>query len=148
MKPITQEWTEKAEGDYRVAADQWEKDKPVYDAICFHAQQCIEKYLKAWLVEHEIDFPQGRTARRVVRHLKAWLTEHEIDFPRIHDLELLGRLCIPSLPEMSELLDRLRLLTSFAVEVRYPGITAEKEDAEMCWQAAMEIREPLRIHLR
>ena len=124
MKPITQEWIEKAEGDYRVAADQWEKDKPVYDAICFHAQQCIEKYLKAWLVEHEIDFP------------------------RIHDLELLGRLCIPSLPEMSELLDRLRLLTSFAVEVRYPGITAEKEDAEMCWQAAIEIRKQLLIHLR
>jgi len=38
MKPVTREWVEKAEGDYRVAADQWEAADPVYDAICFHAQ--------------------------------------------------------------------------------------------------------------
>jgi len=58
MKPLTQEWVEKAEGDYRVASGQWQSANPVWDAICFHAEQCAEKYLKAWLVEHALDFPK------------------------------------------------------------------------------------------
>ena len=47
MKPLTHEWSQKAEGDYTVAATLWQAESAVYDAICFHAQQCIEKYLKA-----------------------------------------------------------------------------------------------------
>jgi HEPN domain-containing protein len=120
MKPIAQEWTEKAEGDYRVAASQWGVEEPVYDAICFHAQQCAEKYLKAWLVE------QG------------------IDFPKTHDLEILAKLCIPSLPELTSLMDGLRFLTSFAVEIRYPGTSAARRDAERCWQAALQARDLIR----
>jgi len=120
MKPATQEWVDKAEGDYKVAADQRQTARPVFDAICFHAQQCAEKYLKAWLVEHEVDFPM------------------------IHDLELLARLCTTSLPDMGDLMDGLRFLTSFAVEIRYPGTSAEREDAEKCWQAAQQIRSLLR----
>src|SRR4029453_4329347 len=34
------------------------------------------------------------------------------------------------------LMDELRLLTSFAVEIRYPGTSAERQDAEHCWQTA------------
>ena len=49
MKPLTHEWSQKAEGDYTVVATLWQAESVVYDAICFHAQQCIEKYLKAWL---------------------------------------------------------------------------------------------------
>jgi len=93
MRPMTQEWAEKAEGDYRVTASQWRVAEPVYDAICFHAQQCAEKYLKAWLVE------QG------------------MDFPKTHDLEALAKLCASSLPELGALMDGLRFLTSFAVEI-------------------------------
>ena len=48
MKPLTQEWGQKAEGDYTVAATLRQAESTVYDAICFHAQHCIEKYLKAW----------------------------------------------------------------------------------------------------
>ena len=47
-EPLTQEWGQKAEGDYTVVATLWQAESAVYDAICFHAQQCIEKYLKAW----------------------------------------------------------------------------------------------------
>ena len=43
MKPLTQEWSQKAEGDYTVVATLWQAESTVYDAICFHAQQCIEK---------------------------------------------------------------------------------------------------------
>ena len=58
MKPITTEWIEKAESDYKAAAVLRNEPERVYDAISFDAQQCVEKYLKAWLSECEIDFPR------------------------------------------------------------------------------------------
>ena len=123
MRPLTQEWVEKAEGDFKVASAQWQTADPVWDAVCFHAQQCIEKHLKAWLAE------EGR------------------EYPRTHDLEVLGKLCLPSLSELSELMDGLRFLTSYAVEIRYPGVSAQREDARRCWQVCLEARELLRARL-
>ena len=123
MRPVTQEWVEKADGDHQVAAAQWQVANPVYDAICFHAQQCAEKYLKAWLVE------QG------------------LSFPKIHDLEALAKFCLPSLSELAGVMDSLRWLTSFAVEIRYPGTFAQRQDAERCWQAAVQVRDLIRRSL-
>jgi len=51
MNDVVKEWMTKAEGDYRTACREFEADKPNYDAVCFHAQQCIEKYMKALLIE-------------------------------------------------------------------------------------------------
>ena len=60
MKPLTREWIEKAEGDFATVRREVQARKdPNYDAACFHAQQCIEKYLKARLQEAEVPF--GRT---------------------------------------------------------------------------------------
>jgi len=123
MQPMTQEWIDKAEGDAQVVTALWQMAEPVYDAICFHAQQCVEKYCKAWLVESEVDFP------------------------RTHDLEALAKLCLASLTELTALLDDLRFLTSFAVEIRYPGISASRQDAEHCWQSASRARALFREHL-
>ena len=54
MKPPTAEWAAKAEGDFLTAGRELRARKsPNYDAVCFHAQQCAEKYLKAVLQEHE-----------------------------------------------------------------------------------------------
>ena len=50
MKPETQGWVAKAEGDYAVAVRELGTAAPVFDAVCFHAQQCAEKYLKAFSV--------------------------------------------------------------------------------------------------
>lgn len=59
MKPETAEWVEKAEGDFRTAVrEKNSAEYPNYDAACFHAQQCAEKYLKARLVEAGKDFPK------------------------------------------------------------------------------------------
>jgi HEPN domain-containing protein len=60
MKPITAESVAKAEDDFAVM----ERESrvvvhPSYDAICFHAQQCVEEYLKAYLCEAGIAF--GKT---------------------------------------------------------------------------------------
>jgi len=123
MKPLTQEWISKAEQDYQVALFLSDSGLPVYDAICFHAQQSAEKFLKAWL------------------------TEQGVEFPRIHDLEILARMGLPTLADLSALMDGLRFLTAFAVEVRYPGFGAEKEDATRCLEVAERLRALIRQHL-
>ncbi len=54
-----QEWIYKAEEDYFTAvtlARQRRKTAP--DNLCFSAQQCAEKYLKALLVLRKIPFPK------------------------------------------------------------------------------------------
>ncbi len=123
MKQLTTEWVAKAEGDYRAGLILRRAKKPEYDAICYHAQQSSEKYLKAWLVEQST----------VV--------------PKIHDLEALAKLCIPTLPELSDHIEDAIYLTSFAVEIRYPGTFATRADAQVCWRAARAIRKLLRKNL-
>ena len=50
MNPIVEEWLKKAEGDWQTANRELRARKnPNYDAVCFHCQQCAEKYLKAYL---------------------------------------------------------------------------------------------------
>ncbi len=56
MKPITREWVEKAEEDFRVARREQGARPAAHNAVCFHAQQCVEKYLKAFLQEHDLPF--------------------------------------------------------------------------------------------
>ena len=57
MKPITREWVHKAENDFTVVCQILRRRKdPVPDAACFFCQQCIEKYLKARLVEASLPF--------------------------------------------------------------------------------------------
>jgi HEPN domain-containing protein len=57
MKKITREWVDKAEGDFATAQRELivQRD-PNYDAVCFHSQQCAEKFLKARLQEADIAF--------------------------------------------------------------------------------------------
>ena len=121
MKPITREWIAKAEGDWRVANSQNRSRTPVYDAICFHAQQTVEKYLKAWLSE------QGT------------------NFPKIHDTEILLNMCVHTLPELAPFDQDARYLTTYAVEIRYPGVTAAETHAKKCIVAARKMRKVLRI---
>ncbi len=79
--------------------------------ICFHSQQAVEKYLKAFLVYHDIDFP------------------------RTHDVDFLIEMCC-SIDKKSFEID-LKSLTEFGVSVRYPddffipGIKETKEYIEI-----------------
>jgi HEPN domain-containing protein len=59
MNPVVAEWVSKAEGDFLTASRELRARKsPNYDAVCFHAQQCAEKYLKAVLQESEERIPK------------------------------------------------------------------------------------------
>lgn len=52
MKVSTREWIEKAEADFISAGREYRaRKRPNFDAACFFSQQCLEKYLKARLVE-------------------------------------------------------------------------------------------------
>lgn len=53
-------WLKKAENDLKIVKHELElsEDEIVKDAACFHCQQAVEKYLKAYLIFHKIDFPR------------------------------------------------------------------------------------------
>ena len=88
MQPLTAEWVAKAEGDWTSALRELRaRTDPNYDAACFHAQQCAEKYLKARLQEETMRF--GRT----------------------HDLVALLDLLLPIEPTWAALRSDLRTLT-------------------------------------
>ena len=57
MCELVQQWTAKAETDFGLAEHLVSEGKYL-DAIGFHAQQAAEKFLKAFLVEHQIEFPK------------------------------------------------------------------------------------------
>lgn len=59
MKPLTHEWISKAEGDFYLAVNAMKsRSRHVPDGVCFHSQQCVEKYLKARLVEAGVAPPR------------------------------------------------------------------------------------------
>ena len=65
MKPLTLEWIEKAEEDWIVMLRSYRARKdPSYNAACFHAQQCAEKYLKGRLEEAGIAFRKTHDLQR------------------------------------------------------------------------------------
>ena len=124
MKPLTREWIGKAEGDFTTARREVQARKaPNYDAACFHAQQCVEKYLKARLQEAATPF--GRT----------------------HDLSALLNLLLPVEPSWESLRPHLRALTTFAVGVRYPGESADKAMAREALVLCRDVRRHIRLSL-
>ena len=77
----------------------------VHDGICFHCQQCAEKYLKGLL------------------------QELGISFPRTHDLEALQAQLLPHYSTLKSVGRGLAFLNDFAVEGRYPGKRVSKRQA-------------------
>lgn len=124
MNPITGEWVQKAEGDFATASRELQVSKdPNYDAVCFHAQQCIEKYLKAKLQESNIQF--GKT----------------------HDLSTLLDLILPIETTWDTLRGDLQALTAFAVAYRYPGDEADENEAREAVTRCEKVREIVRVSL-
>jgi len=124
MNEIVAEWIEKAEEDYRTAEREARVRKaPSYNVVCFHAQQCAEKYLKALLMHHQIPFRL------------------------IHDLEVLLGLVIPISPDLEVIRDRFLLLNDYAVDVRYPGESATKDEARAAVKAMRTVRALIRPKL-
>lgn len=96
------------------------------EIICFHAQQCVEKYLKAFLV-----------------HVN-------IKFPRTHDLNQLIQLCINQDATFNELQTMTKELNAYAVTVRYPDAWCEisREDSSNAVKMATYIRKFLKTKIK
>jgi HEPN domain-containing protein len=119
MNEVVREWIDKSEGDYLTATREVQADPPNYDAVCFHAQQCIEKLLKAALIA------KGQIP------------------PKTHDLTVLGGLLCSSDPQWHWPVEELRLLSRSAVVFPYPGESADREEAEAALNVSKATRERL-----
>jgi HEPN domain-containing protein len=94
---VVSEWVKKAENDLKTAAYTLEMDDECpTDTVCFHAQQVVEKYLKALLVFNGTPFPKTHNIEDI--------------------MALLPPSSRPSLAERDQ--DRL---TEYATVTRYPG---------------------------
>ena len=88
--------------------------------------------------------------RRDVRDwvLKSFLIHHRITFPKTHDLLDLLELAKRADPTLELLRPDLVHLEPYAVEFRYPGEFATRQEAKRSVQVASHVRESLRNHLR
>jgi len=123
MREVAREWIDKAEADFITAEREPRAVPPNYDAAAFMAQQAAEKFLKARLVEAQVKFP------------------------KTHDLAVLLDLILPLEPTWSHLRPALDALASLGIEVRYPGTTADEDDAAEAVQTASAVRTLVRTAL-
>jgi HEPN domain-containing protein len=117
-------WIEKADGDYHAAlVGMRQKKHPLYDATCFHCQQCAEKYLKGFLVRYKVAFR------------------------KTHDLRELNTQCSEIDGTFKLVANDLLLLKNYAVPFRYPGSNATEGEAREAVAAMKEIRRFVRKRL-
>jgi HEPN domain-containing protein len=124
MKKLTEEWVNKAEEDYLVATRELKADPPAKEAVCFHSQQCIEKYMKAIL------------------------QESEIEFEKVHDLDVLLQQCVDFIPDLGAHRDELIKLSTYAVDIRYPGFNVSEKEAGECVRIMEKSRKVVRNYFK
>ena len=118
-------WVEKAEHDLITATVVMKlTDNCPYDTICFHAQQCVEKYIKSLLF---------------------WL---DIDFPKTHDLRVLAQKLPRNLFKLLDV-DKVLELNRYAIEARYPDDWEpfSRAEARRAVATARSVRQLMRRHL-
>lgn len=94
-KEFVKNWLFRANEDIAVLENLFQTDPKSYtSSICFHAQQAVEKFLKAFLAYHDVDFP------------------------KTHDLDYLQSECSKINPSIKKL--DFRSLSDFGVIIRYP----------------------------
>ena len=106
-----QAWINRARSDLAIA--QSEIPEAYREDLCYHAQQCAEKAMKAMLLKHTGGFPY------------------------IHDLaELANRIMTAGMSVPDGVLEAVSL-TQYAVEGRYPGPNEPVSETE--WQDAIRM---------
>lgn len=114
----TLRWLNMANGDLK-AADLiflYGKEDLMSEIICFHCQQAIEKFFKAFL------------------------NSNNTNFPKTHDLFYLKKLCTESDSTFSDL--DVSGMATYAVESRYPEefYNPTKEEAQKAFSKAKTIK--------
>jgi HEPN domain-containing protein len=116
---LVNKWINKAEKDLLTAERELSFENPITDTICFHCQQAVEKYLKAFLVYHQIYFTKTH---------------------RIIDLL---ELCNTADSSFKKELEDADDLTDYAIQIRYPDVLLEPEieDAKEALKIAKKVKE-------
>jgi len=115
---FAQRWIEKAKEDIKAAKLLLDFSADLNSIVCFHAQQAVEKALKAFLTKAGI-----RTGRT-------------------HDIGFLLRLCEEQDEEFRNLpTEELSRLSFYAVQIRYPEnyYTPSREEAKKAVDIAEEL---------
>lgn len=100
-------WITKAENDLKSAKKLIEGTDPIYDTSIYHAQQCAEKALKAYLSYK--DQPIQKT----------------------HDVQFLVELCIELDGIFESIMEDAILLNPYSTLFRYPDIILEPEKEDV-----------------
>jgi HEPN domain-containing protein len=100
-RDLVRQWMNKADLDLTAAEILLRNSARLQPVVAFHAQQAVEKYLKAVLIRHQVYFP------------------------KTHDIGTVLDLVAVCAPATAAALQDATLLTPFGVEVRYPGDTPE-----------------------
>lgn len=120
MSATLSEWLGKSEDDFQAAATLMRARKhPNHDAACFHAQQSLEKLMKAVLIRR----------KRLP--------------PRTHDLVELSALVGKAVRGWACDEDELRFLSLGAVQFRYPGASATRAHALRAMRICRAVRRAL-----
>lgn len=117
----TKNWLVKALNDYKTAEKliNLPSEEIITDTLCFHCQQSVEKFLKAFLVYHKIDFE------------------------RVHSLEYLIKLCSTVDTEFEILYEITKDLSDYAIEIRYPDefYIPSIEEAKEAFNSATKVKD-------
>ena len=93
---FVQQWLKKADLDLQAARLLCAGELDDYFVSGFHAQQAVEKYIKAFLVRYQIEFP------------------------KTHDIGRLRQLVARQDATLAKRLERADVLTPYGVDMRYP----------------------------
>jgi HEPN domain-containing protein len=117
-KEILRQWIELADKDLALAEHTAKTMWPVpHEIVCFHCQQFVEKYLKAFLIS------KGQEP------------------PYIHDLAKLAALCETENSEFGQIKQKCIILTEYGVQPRYPaGMQVIEEDMIRALHFAADIK--------
>ncbi|MDI6784473.1 MAG: HEPN domain-containing protein [bacterium] len=112
------QWLVKANNDLKTAAHELAlpEEETVTDSVCFHCQQAVEKYLKAFLIFHNIEIE------------------------RTHDIAYLVKQCSSIDNDFANI--EIKELSSFGVDIRYPDdfYIPDLEEAKFYYQLANQIK--------
>jgi HEPN domain-containing protein len=122
---FVQQWLNKAHQDLRAAQVILAGDFEDYGNVGFHAQQAAEKFIKALLVRHQIEFPKS------------------------HDIAVLRKLVARVDQDLADRLAAADVLTPYGVEFRYPGEPPlSRDQGRHALKLGEQAREAVLAHLK
>lgn len=125
IRRLVSEWVGKADLDFETVVRLIDEER-FRDIVAFHAQQAAEKYLKALLTRHQLEFPKTHVIRRLPILL------HPAEFA------------------LAQSLDEANWLSPFGAGIRYPGDRADTApgDEARAYRLARKVRDTVKAALR